>query len=41
MTPIALSLLILLVLRWRRDGLVGLFEIDDAIARLRRRPEVS
>jgi branched-chain amino acid transport system permease protein len=41
MTPIALALLILFVLRWRRDGLVGLFELDDVVARLRRRPEVT
>ena len=42
MTSIALALLILIVLRWRRDGLVGLFEIDDALARRRsRQAEVS
>ena len=42
MTSIAVALLILIVLRWRRDGLVGLFEIDDAIARRRsRRAEVK
>ena len=42
MTSIALALLILIVLRWRRDGLVGLFEIDDALARRRsRRAEVK
>jgi branched-chain amino acid transport system permease protein len=37
MTPIALALMILLVLRLRRDGLVGLSEIDDALARRRTR----
>ena len=37
MTPIALALMILLVLRLRRDGLVGLTEIDDALARRRTR----
>jgi branched-chain amino acid transport system permease protein len=42
LTPIALALLILIVLRVRRDGLVGLFEVDDVLARPRGRPpEVS
>jgi branched-chain amino acid transport system permease protein len=38
MTPIGLALLILIVLRFRRDGLVGLFELDDVLTRPRSRP---
>lgn len=37
LTPIAVALLILVVLRLRRDGLAGLSEIDDAVVRLRGR----